>query len=141
MLLLESTTATATAAGTLEIADILAQAERDGGNVLIGIAIGRTQELIYHLGEFYHAGKLPQTKVFLDSPMAIAATEVHQRHMQVFSREARTAIRKNGGNAKEFLPPLHFVRTVEESMSLNRITAGACHRRQRHAAAGASAIT
>jgi len=109
-----------------EFASILAQAERDGGNVLIpAFAIGRTQELIYHLGEFYHVGKLPQTKVFLDSPMAIAATEVHQRHMQVFSQEARAAIRKNGGNAKEFLPPLHFVRTVEESMSLNRITAGA----------------
>ena len=110
-----------------EFADILAQAERDGGNVLIpAFAIGRTQELIYHLGEFYHAGKLPQTKVFLDSPMAIAATEVHQRHMQVFSREARTAIRQNGGgNAKDFLPPLHYVRSVEESMSLNRITAGA----------------
>ncbi len=109
-----------------EFAAILAQAQHDGGNVLIpAFAIGRTQELIYHLGEFYHAGQLPQTKVFLDSPMAIAATEVHQRHLQVFSQEARAAIRKNGGNAKEFLPPLHFVRSVEESMSLNRITAGA----------------
>jgi metallo-beta-lactamase family protein len=109
-----------------EFADILAQAEHDGGNVLIpAFAIGRTQELLYHLGEFYHAGKLPQTKVYLDSPMAIAATEVHQRHMQVFNREARTTIRQSGGNAKEFLPPLHFVRSVEESMSLNRITGGA----------------
>jgi metallo-beta-lactamase family protein len=110
-----------------EFADILNQAAHDGGNVLIpAFAIGRTQELIYHLGEFYHAGQLPQTKVFLDSPMAIAATEVHQRHMQVFNREARTAIRQNGGgNAKDFLPPLHYVRSVDESMSLNRITAGA----------------
>lgn len=110
-----------------EFAGILAQAARDGGNVLIpAFAIGRTQELIYHLGEFYHAGQLPQTKVFLDSPMAIAATEVHQRHQQVFSREARAAIRQNGGGkTKEFLPPLHYVRTVEESISVNRITAGA----------------
>jgi metallo-beta-lactamase family protein len=109
-----------------EFAGILAQATRDGGNVLIpAFAIGRTQELLYHLGEFYHAGKLPQTKVFLDSPMAIAATEVHQRHQHVFNHEARAALRKNGATPAEFLPPLHYVRTVEESMSLNRITSGA----------------
>jgi metallo-beta-lactamase family protein len=109
-----------------EFAGILAHAARDGGNVLIpAFAIGRTQDLLYHLGEFYQAGQLPQTQVFLDSPMAIAATEVHQRHAQVFNHEARAAMRANGRSAQEFLPPLRFVRTVEESMALNRITGGA----------------
>lgn len=109
-----------------EFAEILAHAARDGGNVLIpAFAIGRTQEILYHLGEFYRDGTLPQAQVFLDSPMAIAATEVHQRHMQVFSREARNAIGDNGGTAKTFLPPLRYLHTVEESMSLNRITGGA----------------
>lgn len=109
-----------------EFARILQDAAASGGNVLIpAFAIGRTQEILYHLGEFYHAGKLPQTKVFLDSPMAIAATQVHQRHVQVFNREARAALRKNGSSATEFLPPLHFVHSVEESMAVNRISGGA----------------
>jgi metallo-beta-lactamase family protein len=109
-----------------EFAGILAQAARDQGNVLIpAFAVGRTQELLYHLGELHQAGRLPQGKVFLDSPMAIAATELHQRHLSVFNREARAAIRRNGGTAQGFLPLLHFVRTVEESMAINRISGGA----------------
>ncbi|MDH4134483.1 MAG: MBL fold metallo-hydrolase, partial [Gammaproteobacteria bacterium] len=109
-----------------EFAEILAHAARDGGNVLIpAFAIGRTQEILYHLGEFHRDGTLPQSQVFLDSPMAIAATEIHQRHMQVFSREARNAIRENGGTTKSFLPSLRYLHTVEESMSLNRISGGA----------------
>jgi len=109
-----------------ELAGILAQAARDGGNVLIpAFAIGRTQEILYHLGEFYHAGRLPQMQVFLDSPMAIAATEVHQRHSEVFNAEARATLRQNGRTALEFLPVLRYVNTVDESMAVNRITGGA----------------
>jgi metallo-beta-lactamase family protein len=108
-----------------EFARILRDAAASGGNVLIpAFAVGRTQEILYHLGKFYHAGKLPQSQVFLDSPMAIAATQVHQRHMQVFNREARATLRQNGVTPTEFLPPLRFVHTVEESMAVNRISGG-----------------
>jgi metallo-beta-lactamase family protein len=109
-----------------EFEEILAHAARDGGNVLIpAFAVGRTQDILYHLGEFYHAGRLPQTQVFLDSPMAIAATEVHQRHSQVFNAEARAAMRQNGRSVRKFLPVLRYVHTVEESMAVNRISGGA----------------
>ena len=109
-----------------EFREILAHAAHDGGNVLIpSFAVGRTQDLLYHLGEFYQAGQLPQTQVYLDSPMAIAATEVHQRHTQVFNHSARSAMQQNGHTAIEFLPRLRFLRTVDESMALNRITGGA----------------
>ena len=54
-----------------ELAAILDQAHRDGGNVLIpSFAVGRTQDLLYYLGRFYQEGRLPQQAVFLDSPMA-----------------------------------------------------------------------
>jgi metallo-beta-lactamase family protein len=109
-----------------EFAQILVDAASSGGNVLIpSFAIGRAQEILYYLGEFHQAGRLPQTQVFLDSPMAIAATEAHQRHMKVFNREARETIQRNGDNPLGFLPSLRFLRTTEESMSLNRITGGA----------------
>ena len=109
-----------------EFAQILADAAADGGNVLIpAFAIGRTQEILYHLGEFYHQGRLPQGQVFLDSPMAIAATEVHERHTHVFNQAARAALRRNGATAEEFLPVLRYTRNVEDSMAINRITGGA----------------
>jgi len=109
-----------------EFAGILADTARDGGNVLIpAFAIGRTQELLYYLGQFSRSGQLPQGRVFLDSPMAIAATEVHQRHRAVFNDEARTALGPQGQPGRELLPGLRFVHSVEESMAINRITGGA----------------
>lgn len=109
-----------------ELARILEQAAHDGGNVLIpAFAVGRTQELLYYLGEFYRAGKFRQAKVFLDSPLAIAATEVHRRHQDLFNREARGELRRYGTDAREFLPPLSYTHTPEESMAINRVSGGA----------------
>jgi len=109
-----------------EFANILAEAAHDGGNVLIpAFAVGRTQELLYILGEFHRAGRLPQGKVFLDSPLAIAATEVYQRHLDLFNREVRTRIREFGADPREQLPSLVYSHTPEESMGINRIAGGA----------------
>ena len=52
-----------------ELAGILQQAHRDGGNVLMpSFAVGRTQDLIYYLGRFYREGRLPQQAVFSTAP-------------------------------------------------------------------------
>lgn len=68
-----------------ELAAILEQAHRDGGNVLIpSFAVGRTQDLLYYLGRFYQEGRLPQQAVFLDSPMAARANGIYLRHSNEF---------------------------------------------------------
>ena len=110
-----------------EFAEILAQAHRDGGNVLIpAFAVGRTQEVLYHLGMLYHAGRLPQQKVFLDSPMAIKVTELYARLRKSLDPEDMQRLHAAAnGHASEYLPPLQVCRTVEESMAINRITGGA----------------
>ena len=67
-----------------QLADILHDAHQQGGNVIIpAFAVGRTQELIFTLGQLEREGRLPQAQVFLDSPMAIAATRVYERHMEL----------------------------------------------------------
>ena len=54
-----------------EFLDILLEARRTGGKVLIpAFAVGRTQDIVYHLGEFVRAGKLEGLRAFVDSPMA-----------------------------------------------------------------------
>ncbi len=110
-----------------EFENIITQASENGGNILIpAFAVGRTQEIIFHLGELYQKGKLMHQAVYLDSPMAIATTEVYHRYQDVFNREDSALLRQaKSGSLHTFLPVLRYSRTTEESMALNRIEKGA----------------
>ena len=110
-----------------EFEDIIAEASKNGGNILIpSFAVGRTQEIIFHLGELYQKGKLRHQAVYLDSPMAIAATEVYHRYQNVFNHEDAASLRQGKtGSLHTFLPVLRYSRSTEESMALNRIAEGA----------------
>ncbi len=96
-----------------------------GGNVIIPtFALERAQELLYFLREGLQQHKIPRsTHVFLDSPMAISATEVFRQHADVFAPKT-TALFEQGIDPFE-LKGLHFVRETAESMALNRIKSGA----------------
>jgi metallo-beta-lactamase family protein len=112
-------------AATLEeFGGILRAARRDGGNVLIpAFAVGRSQELLYELAMHYEAWQLADWQVFLDSPMAIQASEVYWKHAELFDAEAqqwRARLR-----SLPVLPNLRLCRTAEESMAINRISHGA----------------
>lgn len=110
-----------------ELADILQQAHRDGGNVLIpSFAVGRTQDLLYYLGRFYHEGRLPQQAIFLDSPMAIRANQIYSRFHDQFDEHDRALIQQHGdGDLRKWLPPLRITASPEDSMAINRIKSGA----------------
>jgi metallo-beta-lactamase family protein len=110
-----------------ELEAIIDEATANGGNILIpSFAVGRTQEIIFRLGELYQRGKLKHQRVYLDSPMAIATTRVYSHFQHVYNFEDVTTIRQGDvGTLKTFLPVLRFSETTEESMALNRIEAGA----------------
>ena len=110
-----------------EFEEIIEQASRNGGNILIpSFAVGRTQEIIFHLGELYQAGKLSHQAVYLDSPMAIAATEVYHRYQDVFNQQDKAQMSDSRSSSlHSFLPVLRYSRSTEESMALNRISEGA----------------
>ena len=110
-----------------EFRDIIREATESGGNILIpAFAVGRTQEIIFRLGEFYQQGILNHQAVYLDSPMAIATTEVYHRYQDVFDSEDKAALRQaRSGSLHSYLPVLRYSRTTEESMAINRITDGA----------------
>ncbi len=96
-----------------------------GGNVIIPtFALERAQELLYFLREGIEKHALSRSiQVFLDSPMAISATEIFRRHPECFDSETMTLFRE--GRDPFGLPGLHFVRETAESIALNRITGGA----------------
>lgn len=110
-----------------ELADILQQAHRDGGNVLIpSFAVGRTQDLLYYLGRFYQEGRLAQQAVFLDSPMAIRANAIYSRYHEQFAAKDRAALTIQGiKRVEDWLPILRSTPTAEESMAINRVKSGA----------------
>jgi metallo-beta-lactamase family protein len=96
-----------------------------GGNVIIPtFALERAQELLFFLREGIEKGRLPRwLPVFLDSPMAVSATEIMRRHPECFRGEARRVLE---GGADPFAQPgLRLLRDASESIALGRLTGGA----------------
>lgn len=91
-----------------------------GGNVLIpSFAVERAQEVLYFLREGVGAGELPRSmQVFLDSPMAISATEIFRRHPECYDEAAAALFEQHRDPFG--LPGLHMTRTAEDSRSINR---------------------
>lgn len=110
-----------------EFATVLQQAHAAGGNVLIpAFALGRSQELIYYLALLYHQGRLPQSLVVLDSPMAIEITEIYNQQLHALDAKDLAPLKAHGGrDLADFLPILHATPTIEASMAINRIARGA----------------
>ena len=107
-----------------ELGAILAQAARDGGNVVVpAFAIGRSQELLYLLAKHYGEWHLARWKIFLDSPMAIAASKVYWAHPERLDEEA-TRLRA-GFRGMPPLPNLVLSETADDSRAINNIRSGA----------------
>ncbi|TCO75452.1 MBL fold metallo-hydrolase RNA specificity domain-containing protein [Chromatocurvus halotolerans] len=98
-----------------------------GGNVMIpAFAVGRTQEILFHLGCLYHAGELDDWQVFLDSPMAIAVTETYNNWLRLLDDTDRKALEAaDRASLETFLPTLRLTPDTEQSMAINRIKSGA----------------
>ncbi len=98
-----------------EFARALRKAIEDGGNVLVPVfAVGRAQEILHFIGLLEREKRIPELPVFLDSPMAVRATELY--------RKFGDCVRRGSGDRPcEVFEPRHltFCRTPDESMALN----------------------
>lgn len=95
--------------------------ERSGKVIIPAFAVGRTQELVYHLNTMMYNGDLPQAPVFVDSPLAVNASEIFMRHREVFDAETRRFIEEARHPALNF-KMLTYIHSVEESKALNKRT-------------------
>ena len=106
--------------------EIIRSTKEKGGNVIIpSFAVGRTQEIIYELFRQHEKNdkelnELLKIPVYVDSPLAVSATEVFRNNLDCFDEEAREYIR-NGDNPLDF-PSLRFTRSADESRALNEST-------------------
>ena len=110
---------------------IVSETLENGGNVVIpSFAVGRTQEILYELNKIKETRddeefireykKLMKSPVYVDSPLAISATEVFKDNMDLFDDETREEIMR-GDNPLEF-DGLQFTMTADESKALNENT-------------------
>ena len=108
--------------------DIVSETLERGGTVVIpSFAVGRTQEILFEINKLKDKRddedfrkkyeELMKVPVYVDSPLAISATEVFEDNMDLFDEETQKYI-SEGNNPLEF-PGLKFTRTVEESKALN----------------------
>lgn len=107
-----------------ELYEAVTDTFKRGGNVIIPtFALERAQELLYYLHEGVEQNRLPGSiQVFLDSPMAISATEIFERHPECYEADVAELFRE--GRDPFHLPGLHFTRETSESIALNRISGG-----------------
>lgn len=100
------------------LARVVNDAVARGGALLIpAFAVGRTQELIWRLRELEDAGRVPRLPVFIDSPMAIDATEMFCQHPEDHDIDMKLLMDEN--RCPLCCKPYTFTRTPDESKALN----------------------
>ncbi|MEN8259421.1 MAG: MBL fold metallo-hydrolase [Pseudomonadota bacterium] len=109
-----------------EFREALASAYQSGGNVIIpSFAVGRAQDLIYWLGKFQRQRALPQSQVFLDSPMAISASKIYARHTGLFNKDDPEFLEIAPQGWRAWLSGLIYSESAEQSMGINQLHGGA----------------
>jgi len=90
-----------------------------GGKVIIpAFAVGRTQDLVYSLNLLVSSGHLKQIPVYVDSPLAVLASEIFAKHPECYDTETQDFIRRGQHPALTFAG-LKYIQSVEESKALN----------------------
>jgi len=102
-----------------EFGELVSGAVQRGGKILVPtFAVGRAQQILYHLSELFESGAVKPFPVYLDSPMAIEATRLYARHAELYDE----AMQRRAAGGGRFLKHLETVRTTvsaQESQALN----------------------
>jgi len=97
---------------------VIQQTSQRGGKVIVpSFSVGRTQELVYLLSELFDEGKLPVIPIYIDSPLAVNASDIFRLHTECFDQETLNHLHAHedpfGFNR------LIYIRSVDESKKLN----------------------
>lgn len=92
---------------------------KKGVLMIPSFAVERTQELLYELNELIENHRIPRVPIFIDSPLAIKATEVYKKYRDYFNKEATDLI-KTGDDLFRF-PGLTLTKDARNSRAINRV--------------------
>jgi metallo-beta-lactamase family protein len=106
-----------------QLAEVINTTVKKGGNIVIpSFALERSQEILYYLNTFMLGGRIPQLKVFVDSPMAVSITGVFEHHSELFDEETQKLLRQK--KSPFDFPGLNLAGTVDESKAINHVAGG-----------------
>lgn len=107
-----------------ELLEAIRYSVSQGEKVIIpAFAVERTQEILYILGEFYRKGLIGDIPIYLDSPLAIKATEIFRKNRRYYDEEAQAIVEQ--GYDPFDMPNLRLTPTTRESMAINEGTGSA----------------
>ncbi|NNJ52937.1 MAG: MBL fold metallo-hydrolase [Ignavibacteriaceae bacterium] len=102
-----------------ELASVVNKCCDEGGKIIIpAFAVGRTQLLVYMLHKLFDQNRIPQVPIYVDSPLAVNATNIFRAHPECFDRETYRIFVQNGDDPFGF-ERLTYVSTVDQSKDLN----------------------
>ena len=93
--------------------------ERGGKVIIPAFAVGRTQEIVYFLHQMIESRSIPSVPVYVDSPLAVNATDIFKLHPECFDEETNALIRADKHHTALGFDRLIYTRSVEESKALN----------------------
>jgi metallo-beta-lactamase family protein len=92
--------------------------KKQGKLIIPSFAIGRTQDIVFTLNNFYNAGLLPKIQIYVDSPLAVNATTIFRLHSECFNEEVLKVVETDddpfGFNS------LHYITSTQDSKNLNK---------------------
>ncbi len=93
--------------------------EKQGKLIIPSFAIGRTQEVVYSLNKFFNSGELPKVTVFVDSPLAVNATEIFRMYTDNLNGDVQRVM-ENDPDPFGF-KSLRYITKAQDSKKLNKI--------------------
>lgn len=106
-----------------ELRNVIRDTARRRGKVIIpAFAVGRTQEIVYALNQMIADGDLPDLPIFVDSPLAVSATEVFRMHPEEWDAEVQTFLADDNRRNPFDAPNVEYVREAVRSKQLNYLT-------------------
>jgi metallo-beta-lactamase family protein len=105
-----------------EFSTVVKEAVRRKGKIIVpAFAVGRTQEIVFFLNRMIRDGDIPRIPVFVDSPLAVNASDVFRMYPHYFDEETHEFMKKNG-QAALFFDGLTYTRSVDESKAINSMS-------------------
>ena len=103
-----------------ELRQVVGRTLNRGGKVIIpAFAVGRTQEIVYALHQMIESHELPSVPVYVDSPLAVNATDIFKMHPECFDDQTKAFIAADKHHTALGFDRLIYTRSVEESKALN----------------------
>lgn len=104
------------------LAQIVNRVVKRGGSIVIpAFAIGRTQTFMYYLRRLEDQQRIPRIPVYVDSPMALSATELYIKHKEDHDLEFAREEGSDGKGDPLSVHEFHLTRSAEESKAINKV--------------------